>query len=247
MVNGAPTPPPRPGGPTGPGAGNPMKKSTKNWLIIGGVGAAGLVIWYVMKSRSASNQQAASAGDLASQGIDPNTGIPYSQEYGGYGAMGTTPSLYGYVDPTTGAFISGAGAGSTVLQPTTNASWAQQVEAYLQTLGYDPIAVGAAIGKYLTGQSLTADQQSIVAAALAFFGQPPQGAPPPVTVPPTGNGGGGDHQHRGHPMKLNAPGNMSLAQLAAKYGLRWRNLQHLNPALRQWFGKPIPKGKTVNL
>jgi hypothetical protein len=183
MANGDGVPPPRPGGGMN-GAKPPMKKSTRNWLVVGGLGAAAVVIYMVMRARSS-----AASTDPS---IDPATGVPYSQETSGLGgASGVTPSLYGYVDPTTGAFISGAGAGNTVLQPSTNASWAQQVEAYLQTLGYDPIAVGAAIGKYLTGQTLSADQQGIVASALGFFGQPPQGAPPVSSVPPPGNGSGG--------------------------------------------------------
>lgn len=193
---------PRPGQ---PGQKPPMKKTTRNWLIIGAVGAAGILIWYVMKNRSQQSQAGQTAQDMAAQGIDPNTGIPYSQEMGG-GFAGGTPSLYGYTDPTTGAFISGVGAnpvgsGGVVLAPATNAAWAQQVEAYLQTLGYDPVATAAAIGKYLTGQTLTADQAAIVAAAKGFFGNPPQNVPNPPTTPPPGQSGGGTtpgHHHRHH-------------------------------------------------
>ena len=175
------------------GAKPPMKKSTRNWLLIGGLGAAAVVVWYVMRARSSSSSATDQSQADAAAGIDPTTGIPYSEEYGGYGVSGTSPSMYGYVDPTTGAFISGAGATAptSVLAPSTNASWAQQVEAYLANLGYDPTAVAAALGKYLTGQALTADQAAIVAAAQGFYGSPPQGAPPPVTGTPTGNGGGG--------------------------------------------------------
>lgn len=163
-----------------------MKKSTRNWILIGTVGAAGLLIWYIMKGKSSSGM---TADQMAAAGIDPTTGVPYSEEYagyGGYGASGVVPSLYGYIDPTTGAFISGAGAGGNVIAPSTNASWAQQVEAYLSSIGYNAVTVAAAIGKYLTGQTLSADEAAIVAAALGFFGQPPQGAPPIHTTPPPG-------------------------------------------------------------
>jgi hypothetical protein len=166
-----------------------MKKSTRNWLIIGIIGGGAIVVYYVMRSRSA----AAAGSTAADQGIDPNTGIPYSQESSGLNSpYGTTPSLYGYTDPSTGAFISGVGSGSTgvVTAPSTNASWAQEVESYLGNLGYDPMAVAAALGKYLTGQTLSSDQAAIVAAAQGFWGNPPQGAPPISTTPPAGNGGG---------------------------------------------------------
>src|SRR5215471_9239580 len=98
--------PPRPGGP--PGSKPPMKKSTKNWLIIGAVGAAGVVIWYVMRARSQASQSSTAQQDA---GIDPSTGLPYSQEYGGYGVGGGgSPYMYGYYDPGTGAYISGTGS-----------------------------------------------------------------------------------------------------------------------------------------
>ena len=166
-----------------------MKKSTRNWLIIGGLGAAAVAIWWIMRPKPAADQTA-------------TDGTQFPGDTGYSGAYGTTPSLYGYTDPSTGAFITGVGAGSGgyVTQPTTNASWAQEVEAYLQNLGYDPMAVATAIGKYLTGQTLTSDQQGIVAAAQGFFGPPPQYVPPVSTTPPPGNGsgGGGGHGFRGN-------------------------------------------------
>jgi hypothetical protein len=194
-----------------------MSKKGKTWLLIGGFGVAGIVVWYVVKNRSASSTSATGTTDPS---IDPATGIPYAQEMGGAyaGGMGTTPSLYGYVDPNTGQFISGVGSGNTVLAPSTNASWAQQVEAYLQNLGYDPTAVAAAIGKYLTGQALTADQSGIVAAAQGFFGNPPQGAPVPVTSPPGGQGGGGGTGTGGGSTKTLTVGRrQTLAEMAKNY------------------------------
>jgi hypothetical protein len=214
--NGGP-PPPRPGG---PGAKPPMKKTTRNWLLIGGIGAAGIVIWYVMRAKSQASQQA-SATDQS--GVDPATGIPYAEEdqtYGGYGAGGYgayTPSQFGYYDPTTGAYISGTG--STVLGPSTNASWAQQVQAYLSQLGYDPTTIGAALGNYLTGQPLTSSQQGIVQSALAYFGNPPQGAPIPITTTPSGSGSGGGGSTGWQSFKtLRVPHNMTLAQFAKAHG-----------------------------
>src|SRR5215831_150486 len=137
--NGGPVTSPRPGG---PGVKPPMKKSTRNWIIIGAVGAAGVVIWYVMRARSQQSQTG-----TGTDAVDPTTGIPYSQEYAGYGGYGVggggVPQQFGYYDPMTGAYISGTGAGAQVIGPGTNASWAQQAEAYLQTLGYDPMAVAA--------------------------------------------------------------------------------------------------------
>jgi hypothetical protein len=220
-----------------------MKKNTKTWLLIGALGVGGVIVWYVVKSKGSSSSTAATTDPS----IDPSTGIPYAEEYA-QGAMGTTPSLYGYTDPSTGQYITGVGA-TTVTQPSTNASWAQEVESYLENLGYDPTTTAAAIGKYLTGQPLTADQNSIVAAALGFFGNPPTGAPPPITSPPTGNGTGGGTGTPGHklPQTIKAPGGITIAQIASELGLRWKNLQKLNPNLKKYFGKALPKGTTLKL
>jgi hypothetical protein len=212
-----------------------MKKSTKNWMIIGGVGAAGIVIWYVMRSRS----QSSSTASTTDPNIDPTTGQPYASEYGGYGvAGGGVPNYGGYYDPTTGSFIGGTGA--VVTQPPTNASWAQQVEAYLGQVGYDPTTVAAAIGKYLTGQALTQDQEAIVAAAAGFYGQPPQGAPPPVTTK-TGGGNSGWQSFKG----LKVPENMSLAQYARAHNWGPGTLAAVEQINRLKPGSKLKKGEII--
>lgn len=227
--NGGP-PSPRPGG---PGVKPPMKKGTKNWLIIGGVGAAGIVIWYIMKNRSA---QAA--------GTDPTATDPYAtDQYGGYGVSGygsNVPSQFGYYDPTTGAYITGSGiSGSTVTAPSTNAQWAQQVEAYLQGLGYDPVAVGNAIGKYLTGQHLSQNQAGIVAAAKAFFGQPPTGAPPIVVNPPSGQ-----HTPKSY-SRLGVKRAETLGQFAKEHHWTSRTLALVEAINNLKPGSKLHKGETI--
>jgi hypothetical protein len=212
-----------------------MKKSTKNWMIIGAVGAAGVVIWYVMRAR----QQSSSTTSTTDPSIDPNTGLPYSQEYGGYGvAGGGVPNYGGYYDPGTGSFIGGTGA--VVTQPPTNASWAQQVEAYLQTIGYDPTAVAAALGKYLTGQPLSQDQEAIVAAAAGFYGQPPQGAPPPVLTQP-GGGNTGWQSFK----NLRIPENMSLRQYARAHNWGAGTLKAVEEINRLKPTSRLKKGETI--
>jgi hypothetical protein len=209
-----------------------MNKKTKNWLIIGGVGAAGIVVWYIMRNRS----QAASTTDPTT---DPNA----ADAYGGYGVSGygsNIPSQFGYYDPTTGAYITGSGIpGSTVTAPGTNAEWAQQVEAYLQGLGYDPTAVAAAIGKYLTGQHLSQNQGAIVSAAQAFFGKPPGGAPTPVI-----NSGSGQHTPKSY-SRLGVKRPETLGQYAKEHHWTQRTLalveaiNHLKP------GSKLHKGETI--
>src|SRR5881409_417656 len=112
----------------------------RKWWIVGGVATVGIVYWSYKKSKQASATADTSSGDA----IDPNTGIPYSQEttY----APGDFGSGYGGGSYGTAAPI----VGTTVL-PTTKAEWAREAESYLTGIGYDALTVGAAIGKYLSG------------------------------------------------------------------------------------------------
>ena len=240
--NGAPSAPPRPGQ---PGGKPPMKKSTRNWLIIGSVGAAGIVIWYIMRAKS---QQGAGTA-ATDQSIDPATGIPYSQEYSGYGGYGVggggVPQQFGYYDPTTGAFISGTGSTGTVIGPGTNASWAQQVEAYLQGVGYDPTAVAAAIGKYLTGQTLSSDQAGIVAAATGFFGNPPQYVPPISQGTPTGNGTGGGSTGWTSFKTLTASKSETLAEFAREHHWTAATLAAVEKIHNLTAGTRLRKGERI--
>jgi hypothetical protein len=256
------------GPPTRPGMKKPMKKSTKTWLIVGLVGAAGITIYFVMRAR----QNSASATSATDPNIDPSTGIPYSQEYGGYGAsgLGGTPSLYGYYDPNTGQFITGVGStgsGGVVTAPSSNAEWAQQVEAYLSNLGYNPMTVAAAIGRYLAGLPLTANARAIVEAALGFYGNPPQGAPPIKSQGGGGggqggggNGGGGHHKQGGggtgpphHTIRhitIGGPhATKDLYQIAKQYGITEQRLLALNPFLKKYEGTkhPIPKRTRIRV
>lgn len=235
MVNGNGGPPsPRPGG---PGAKPPMKKSTKNWMILGAVGAAGVVIWYVMRARS----QSSTSTSTTDPNIDPATGVPYADEYssdyGGYGVSGSgVPSQFGYYDPTTGQYITGT---SSVTAPPTNASWAQQVESYLQQLGYDPTTVAAAIGKYLTGQALSSDQQGIVAAAVGFYGNPPLGAPAIKTTTPSGQSGWQSFKD------LKVPTRETLSQYAKQQNWSKGTLAAVEQINKLKPGSRLRKGETI--
>lgn len=209
-----------------------MKKSTKNWMIIGAVGAAGIVIWYMMRAKSGASTTASTDPN-----IDPATGLPFSQEYGGYGAGGGgVPQQFGYYDPQTGSYITGTGSVTT---PPTNASWAQQVEAYLQTVGYDPTTVAAALGKYLTGQTLSSDQQGIVAAAVGFYGNPPMGAPPITSTTPGGQSGWQSFKD------LRVPTRESLAQYAKAQNWSAGTLKAVEQINRLKPGSQLRRGQEI--
>lgn len=124
-------------------------------------------------------------------------------------AAGSDSSAQQSADQTgTGPFDGSGGSGyggganwpTSPVQPqgfTTNAAWAQAVEDYLVNTvhgGNNADVIGAALGKYLTGQPLTSDQVVIVQQAIAFGGYPPVNGPnghPPSYFTSSGSGDGG--------------------------------------------------------
>jgi hypothetical protein len=76
--------------------------------------------------------------------------------------------------------------------PTSNLDWWQKGSTYLIGFGYDGAIVGAALNKYLQGESLSVSEHAMVNQVIARYGQPPEGVPTspvetPVTPPPGGD------------------------------------------------------------
>lgn len=111
------------------------------------------------------------------------------------------------VDPTdpnaldTGATTTGSGGGGSgggldtglpqVGVPTSNPQWTALVMQQLAGAAADPTALAAALGRYLTGQAVTTDQELLIDEAIASAGYPPvdgpNGYPPAIhTQPATG-------------------------------------------------------------
>lgn len=59
----------------------------------------------------------------------------------------------------------------------TNAQWSQKASELLTNMGYDPMAVGNALGEFLARRALDKQEAAIARAALAQVGQPPVGGP----------------------------------------------------------------------
>ena len=130
-----------------------------------GVGGAGAVYLVYRAHKNAASSTAAPAGlttpDTAT-GAGTGDGLPVA----GPGTVsGTTGTTTGY---------------------GTLAAWAQAAQAGLAEIGYDPVAVAAALGAYLAGRPLTPDQAAIVNAARAEFDTQGLTLPPVTLVPPAG-------------------------------------------------------------
>jgi hypothetical protein len=118
------------------------------------------------------------------------------QGFYGYGEPG---GAYGY-GASGGFFPQGYYGYGTPLPPTgnipvtTNAQWTQAAVTQLQQDGYQPMAVLTALGKYINGVAVNANETGIVQAAIAVEGFPPQAGKngnPPGIVHGGGGGGGG--------------------------------------------------------
>ena len=147
--------------------------------------------------------------------IDPITGESYlseAQQYGSVAAAEAAVSAYGLSTGTGSGIpvnpVSPAPAGSpdTVVGGsvyTSDSAWAQAATAGLTDIGYNATDVATALGAYLTGTPVTADQAKLINVAIAEFGRPPVGTyqiiikpnvpiitpPVPVKLVPSVSGG----------------------------------------------------------
>lgn len=227
----------------------------RGWLFTVG-GAAAAVLVYAWWRHRAAGAAGPAADPAAGGGIDPATGMPYDQGYSadyGYSAVpyGSYPGAY---DPATGAYI-GAGIGpSGSSPPTTNAAWAQLVEAYLASLGYNPLTVAAALGKALAGLQVTQDQAAIVETGIAFQGRPPAGMPPLNIAPPAGQND--SPSAGGWPKKVTADGHTTLGGMVqrvfpAKGGTEVRRIAgvvaHRNGMSVRDIDRVVARGRVIRI
>src|SRR5258707_7410895 len=147
-------------------------------FLIGGAVAIGGFLWYRHKQATASTS---TAGTTDPNAIDPNTGIPYSQEQGG-GIDPNTGLPYGQ-GVWTGGGVPGGGPGPVgppgppgppggggPTPPHTNAEWAQQAEDHLHGGAF----VAAALHKYIAGGAMNPDPAQGANAANRVLGYPPE-------------------------------------------------------------------------
>lgn len=150
-------------------------------VAIGGAIAAGVIGIYFYRNKKQKQDAAASVAAAGSTEIDPATGYPYGSPEDAAALASQNnyamPGGYGFTGYAGGSGSSPFGTGAPG-NFNSNAEWAQYVENYEVTnLGGDAPTVGNAIGKYLTGQVLTSDQQGLVQSAIAIAGYPPVSGP----------------------------------------------------------------------
>lgn len=165
-----------------------LGKVNKPTLIVAGLAATGAAIYAYVKNKKA---KAAAASTAASgygyggyaYGGGYGYGAGLSQQYayggagGGYGTSGYPATGYGVGTPPSG----------TTQVAATNAQWAQYAQSFLVSQGYDSQTVSVALGAYITGHNVGANE-SVVEAAIAFEGYPPVAGP--NNMPPSINTSG---------------------------------------------------------
>lgn len=191
-----------------------LSKKQKTGAAVGAVALLAAILYW----RHAASSKTTASSSADPNAIDPLTGMPFAQDQTTDPLTGLTylseAQQYGSVAAAEAAFSGatsgqgysagyGASSGGTAGYPTsnvgtsttgngfaTNAQWSQAVTAGLAQLGYDPQAIGAALGAFFAQMQLTSDQAAIVQAAEAEFGPPPQGTYAIVTAPSSGGSGG---------------------------------------------------------
>lgn len=141
------------------------------WLLVGGAVVAVIVTGaYIMRARRGSG------------------GVTYDPATGSVGGGA-------YVNPNPDPDESGVPVGSENVIDT-NAEWGSEAITRLESLGYEPVFAGVAIGKYLSEQPVTQGEAEAIRTAWAMLGKPPVNAPPihlvqtgpaPGTPPPGGS------------------------------------------------------------
>jgi hypothetical protein len=195
---------------------NPFKGLSKTQLWISIAGFTGITGYLVVRHHASTGSWNPWSGGTAQDTtsttqVDPVTGLPYSQDdavdpvtgltylaeaeqYGSVQAAEADVSQFGTSAPTGSGVgvqpaspVAGSPSGTQAGSPyTSNAGWAKAVQAGLTDIGYDPQAVGAALGAYLTQEPLTPAQVQIVQTAIAEFGPPPVGNLQVIQAPPSG-------------------------------------------------------------
>lgn len=138
--------------------------------LVGAAGVTGYILWR-------KHAQGGSAVPSAA-GYGYGTGYGYGAGYGyglgiaqyGYGLSGGFGYGFGYGGISPGVGVS---VPPVATAPASNSLWASAAESALSADGFNPATVAAALGKYLTGGTLTSDQTTIVQAAIGVEGYPP--------------------------------------------------------------------------
>lgn len=187
----------------------------KKQYVFAGVGiSAGIVGYAWWRARSAATA-VPGEGDVSQADL--------------IGSDGSPDSFAGAVTPggsTVVGTVPGAGP------PLTNAEWTQRVVDMLSGVGYDSQQAADTIGKYLSGQPLTATEKILVQAAIGLLGPPPAGALPIISAPdtpsggtPPPSGGGTTPPPSGTKSKLATPSVRAVrADTRGRYRLTWNKI-----------------------
>jgi hypothetical protein len=126
------------------------KQLNRKTVYIAGAAAVGIVgyAWWTRKPIVPDEVVTEDELDAIGDERIPTTGVPY--------------------DPNTGAPSSGI---------VTNAEWTQFATDRMLSLGYDPLAVSDALGKFLDRKPLSAAEANLARAAMGQAGEPPVGRP----------------------------------------------------------------------
>lgn len=152
--------------------------ANKTAVYVVGGGAAALLAYSIWKYRQnqAANAASTATGTTDTSQLDPATGYPYGspEDAAALSSQAGYTNPYGYVGigPNTGD------TSTPIPAITDNGAWTQKAEDILvNTNGLDAPTVSAALGKYITGESVNSTEASIINQAISVANYPPQAGP----------------------------------------------------------------------
>jgi hypothetical protein len=252
-----------------PGLGEVPRKTA----LIAGAAAVGIIAVVAIRHRASANSAASTAASPDStaaspsdSGIDPATGVPYSEEGGadtdyssgytipygsdggGYGAGGSGFDAAGYPIGSEADLAwqneqdgtSGITGPSTGI--TTNADWVTEAESGV--IPGSVSTISAAVSKVLGGLAVTNAQRDLFLEAVGVLGPPPQGYPTPIKLTDTSG-----QPAPGKSKTIEASGSEDLSQIAHANHTMGGILVTLNPYLSRYYGKKtkIPRGYKIKV
>lgn len=141
------------------------------WFAIAGVS----IVAVVLVRRRLAGRTGAPAEPAAATGNTAGAGA--SIVPGGFVIGG------GAATPATGSTGGDGFAPIVTGPPKTNSDWSAAAVRHLIGKGYQPTIAQHAVSMFLSGQSLTAQQQAMIDEALASLGPTPTPVPPPLATP----------------------------------------------------------------
>lgn len=148
-----------------------------------GVGVLGVLAWRDRRNKAATAPPAAGADDKPATAGSATPTFDYEASDFTLSPSPMGGGTWAVAPRSSDAESSFDDDSSSDTGIATNPQWVKIAGDWLISVGYPPLDVSNALGRWMNGESLSASEAAIVNAGLRQFGQPPDGAPTVLVSP----------------------------------------------------------------